>query len=453
MESHLLRSKIVCPDYHRHYPNITHGTGNYLFDDQGNKYLDASAGSCAVNLIGHGDPGIVQALAEQSQKVCILPAHYMSSNVVLDYLKKLCEFSGFGRRAWTCSSGSEAVENALKVALQYHMIRGDAKRYKIIGRENAYHGGSIFTLDVGGMSLRRGMFKPLLNDFAHAKAAYPYRCPDNQSQESYNLDCAESLRRCIEEEGPDTVAAFVCEPVVGAALGGVEPDPLYFERIRNICDEYGILLVVDEVMSGMCRTGKNFAIEHFNVQPDILAAGKGIGGGYYPLSAVIVNQRVADVFADNNEAFYGGHTHACSPQGAAIGTYVLDYLATHQINQKISEDGAYLRERLESLYQYPIVGNVRGIGFMAGIELVANKDTKEPFDHELMLSAQLGERLLERHIILYPGRGSVDGLRGDHILITPPLTLTREDIDLMVDALDAVIAEACEWIFAEQSMK
>lgn len=443
MESHLLRSKIVCPDYQRHYPNITHGVGNYLFDDLGNQYLDASAGSCAVSLIGHGHQGIVDALAAQSSQVSVLPAHYVTSENVQHYLKHLCEFSGFGRRAWTCSSGSEAVENAMKAALQYHMIRGDSDRYKIIGREGAYHGNSIFTLDVGGMPLRRAIYKPLLNDFAHAKPAYCYRCPVGKSAETCQVDCAESLRRCIEQEGPESVAAFICEPVVGAALGGVPPDPRYFKRIRKICDEYGILLIVDEVMSGMCRTGKNFAIEHFGVQPDILATGKGIGGGYFPLSAFIVNQRVADTFEGANEAFYGGHTHACTPQAASIGEYVLNYLEKNQTAANIVENGAYLWERLQTLYQHDIVGDIRGLGYMVGVEFVADRASKVPFDHEMNLSAQFGDRLLEKGIILYPGRGSVDGLRGDHILITPPLTLSREEIDLMVNAMNEVISEFC----------
>ncbi|KKE83740.1 aspartate aminotransferase family protein [Pseudoalteromonas luteoviolacea] len=439
MEKNLLRSKIVCPDYNKSYPSITHGLGCYLYDTDGTEYLDASAGSCAVSLIGHGDENIVTALAEQSKKVAVLPAHYLSAEVIQGYLKSLCEFSGFGHRAWTCSSGTEAVENAMKVALQYHQINGQPERFKILGRHGSYHGNSIFNLGVGGMPMRRASYKHLISDFAKVDASYSYRFADGDPD--YGIQSAESLRACIEQEGPETVAAFIAEPVVGAALGAVPAADGYFERIREICDEYGILLIVDEVMSGMGRTGRNFAIEHYNCEPDILATGKGIGGGYFPLSAFIVNKRVADAFVGNNQAFLGGHTHACTPQAAAVGQYVLDYIKEHNIVAKAEADGLYMKQQLQDLLQYDIVGDVRGVGYMIGIEFVSDKTTREPFAPELNVSANIGQRLLEQGVILYPGKGSVDGYAGDHILITPPLTLTREQIDHMCHCLAVAIEQ------------
>lgn len=441
MLNYLLRSKVVCPDYNKNYPRITHGNGCYLFDVQGKQYLDASAGSCAVNLIGHGHAGIVDVLAKQSQKASVLPSHYLTADIIHDYLHQLCNFSGFGRRAWTCSSGSEAVENAMKAALQYHQIKGDTRRYKIIGRHGSYHGNSIFTLDIGGMRLRREPYKPLLNDFAHAQPAFCYRCPANKEPNSCNVECADSIRSCIEQEGPETVAAFIAEPVVGAALGGVDPDPRYFKRVRDICDDYGILLIVDEVMSGMGRTGHNFAMEHWDCVPDILATGKGLGGGYFPLSAFIVNQHIAEAFSSCNEPFYGGHTHACTPQAAAVGQYVLDYIDKNQIVKKVAEKGCYLRKRLQSLLKYDIVGDIRGIGYLIGIEFVEEKATKCPFPNDFNVSSNIGDRLLQRGIILYPGIGSCNGMSGDHILITPPLTMELDEIDILCDALDLAIRE------------
>ncbi len=441
MEKYLLRSKIVCPEYETDYPVITHGKGCYLYDNKGNSYLDASAGSCAVSIFGHGFDSIVDVLAQQSKLCAILPAHYLTSEVVTRYLKSLCEFSGIGAKAWTCSSGSEAVENSMKAAIQYHYLNGDSQRYKIIGRTGSFHGNTLFDLDVGGMESRKAVYRPLLNNFSHAEPAYCYRCPFNQQPETCQLQCANSLRDCIEHEGAESVAAFIVEPIVGAALGGVEPDPRYLQEIRNICDEYGILLIVDEVMSGMGRTGKNFAYEHSGGKPDIIVTGKGVGGGYYPLSAFIVNAKVASKFEETQQAFWGGHTHACTPQAAVVGQYVLDYLDENRIIAETEKKGLYLRQQLKRLEKLPNVGNIRGLGLMQGVELVADKRTKKPFNRDLQVSERIGKKLKEKGVILYPGSGSVNGTEGDHILITPPLTITKKELVFMVDILEMVLVE------------
>ncbi|WP_220101234.1 aminotransferase family protein [Chitinophaga oryzae] len=439
---------IVCPDLDKQYARLTHGKGVYVFDETGKRYLDGASGSAAVSNIGYGIPEIGEIFREQSAKIVVTPAHGFSSPVVEAYLDKLVQFAPEGfKRAWTVMSGTDAVENAIKLAYQYHQIKGNVERYKVIGRWSSYHGNSIFTLDVGGMKLRRATYERWMNNFPHIPPAYAYRKPAEQSLEEYSKSCSDALEKCILEEGPETVAAFVFEPVVAAALGAVPPpDEKYLREIRRICTKYDVVMIADEILTGFGRLGENFGLDRWNVKPDIIAAGKGISGGYYPLSAVIANSNICKVFEDSKTPFLGGHTFACSPLGAAIGSFVIDYMQDMKINSHAARMGELFLGQLERLYKYDIVGDVRGAGLLAGVELVRDKSTRSPFPPALTLSKRIGERSIDKGVILYPGKGSVNGYEGDHIMITPPLILDEDHIETIVSTMEICIEEVQEEI-------
>lgn len=444
---HLLRSSIVCPDYSKIYPQVSHGKGVYLYDHDGKEYLDAAGGKAAVANIGHGRAELGDVIRRQVEKLSIFPTHYFRSRELDDYLEMLVDFASPGyTRGWTVSSGTEAVENALKAAIQYHQIRGEQQRYKILARWGSYHGNSVFTLDVGGMEIRRKSYAPLLRNFRHVSPAYCYRCPFSLDKDSCEVDCASELESCILEEGPETIAAFICEPVVGAALGAVPAPGKYFDRIRQICDKYGILLIADEVMTGFGRTGYNLGINYWNVLADIVVLGKGMASGYYPLSGLLLHENIANVFEEAGQPFLGGHTYSCNPLAAVIGAYVLNCIKEEGLVENSRTVGKYLLDGLQTLKEYPLVGDVRGMGLLAGIELVNDPVLKTPFPRHLKVARRLGEIAFEKGLILYPGEGSAGEGNGDHILITPPLVITEQDVDRMIRILHEslhVLMEEC----------
>lgn len=438
----LIHSMAVCPDMNKQYAKIQYGKGVYLYDEQGRRYLDGSSGSSAVSNLGHGRQEIVDVISQQVSKIAVLPTHAFNSDIVENYLQRLADFAPEGfKKSWTVMSGTEAVENAVKLALQYHQVRGENSRYKIISRWNTYHGNSVFMLDIGGMKARRQLYIKWLNNFPHISPAYNYRRPSQFSEQEYVQSLLQEFETTILETGPETVAAFIAEPVIAAAMGAVPPPKNYFRGMYEICQKYGILFISDEILSGFGRTGENFGINNYGVTPDIIAAGKGISGGYYPLSAVIASEKVMQPLEDTKTAFLGGHTFSCNPVGAAVGTAVLDIIEKEQLVRRSKDMGALFLKKLETLRQYDIVGDVRGVGLQCGIELVQDKLTKTPFPPELGLSKKIGEKSIQKGVVLYPGKGSVDGIAGDHILITPPLTINEEQLDEIVYALKECIEE------------
>lgn len=442
----LMHSMVVCPDMNKNYPKISYGNGIYLFDEKGKRYLDGSAGSSSVANIGHGRQEIADVISKQVAKITVLPTHAFSSDIVETYLDELVDFAPKGfQKAWTVMSGTEAVENAVKLALQYHQLRGDDKRYKIISRWNTYHGNSVFMLDIGGMKARRELYSRWLNNFPHISPAYSYRKPNVFTEEEYTQSLLYEFESTIIETGPETVAAFIAEPVIAAAMGAVPPPKNYFKGIHNICQKYGILFISDEILSGFGRTGENFGINNFGIVPDIIAAGKGISGGYFPLSAVLASEKVVEPFIEARTAFLGGHTFACNPVGAAVGSCVLDILRREDLIQNAKNMGALFIKKLEALYEFDIVGDIRGVGLQCGIELVQDKLTKVPFPSEVGLSRRINERAIQKGVVLYPGKGSIDGILGDHILITPALTINEEQLDEIV----SVIKESIEEVMME----
>ncbi len=415
------------------------GEGVYVWDAEGNRYIDGSAGPICVN-IGHGVKEVAEAVSRQMEKISFAHSSHFTTESVLVCAEKLAKFAPHGmNKTYFCSGGSEAVEAAAKLARQYHLQQGDHSRYKVVARWQSYHGNTLGALSMSGNIARRRRYAPMLLDFPHIPPAYCYRCPFGKNRETCSLECAWALEAEIKANGPQYISAFIAEPVVGATLGTCPAPDGYFQVIREICDEFGVLFIADEVMTGLGRTGKNWGIQHWGVEPDLIATAKGLSGGYMPLGACIVSDRIADAF---NEPFAHGHTYGSHPVACAVGAAVLDYVVKHNLIQRSADLGEYLHERLHELYEHPTVGDVRGMGLFAGVEFVKEKDSKRPFPAEVGFSNRVLKRCMGNGLLVYPGTASVDGFLGDHIQVAPPLVVTREEIDEIVSILDRSIGEA-----------
>ena len=438
-----LNSQLIVADYARSYPEIVRGEGVYLYDSEGRRYLDAAGCTAAVTHIGHGDARVAEALAAQAKTLAVHPTHLFHSPLVEAYFERLCAFAPDGfSRAWTISGGTEAVENSLKLAYQYHRAKGRPKRTRFVGRWDSYHGNSVTALDVGGMVGRRSFYTALMpSQHLHLRSCQPYRRPAGQSEQAYEDELVTELADLVEAH-PDEIAAFVAEPLVGSALGAVGPTPAYFERIAEICRAHDILIIADEVMTGFGRTGRNFGCEHFGTHADVLACAKGISGGYLPLGALLVRDEVAEVLRDSGDPFFSGQTYACIPLAAAVGLAVLDRIEGDGLVDNAREVGGYLKAQLSTLLEHPHVGDVRGEGLFLGIEFVADKTTKAPLDPDWRFSKRVEAAALQHGLVTLGARGTVDHVLGDHMLFAPPLILTTAQADELVAGLSASIDDA-----------
>jgi adenosylmethionine-8-amino-7-oxononanoate aminotransferase len=423
------------------YPAAVRAEGVYIYDSDGRVYIDGSGGAVVV-AIGHGVKEIREAMCQQAGQIAFAHGSQFTSQAAVALAEKIIAISPEGmNRVYFLSGGSEAVETAVKMARQYQVDRGVPSKYKVISRWTSYHGNTLGALALSGHTGRRKYYLPLLQHTPHIAPAYCYRCPFGRQPESCQLECAEELEKTILYEGPDAVSAFIAEPVVGATAGALVPKDGYFQRIREICDRHDVLLIVDEVMSGVGRTGKNFAIDHWGVVPDMIVGCKGLASGYTPVFCVVTKEAVHTAIKEGNGSFVHGHTYSQNPLSCAIGCAVLDYLRDHDLVSRCAARGVYLLRKLQSLYRHPIVGEARGLGLMAGVEFVKNRETKEPFDPKIKLNALIGSRAFDKGLITYPGGGGADGIRGDHILLAPPFIITEEQIDRLVEILDESIGE------------
>ncbi|MBN2334223.1 aspartate aminotransferase family protein [Candidatus Bathyarchaeota archaeon] len=421
-----------------HLIEMVRAEGIYLWDKEGRRYIDGSAGPICVN-IGHGVKEVRDAVNAQMEQVSYVHSSHFTTDSVTDCADKIAAFApeGFGR-VYFCSGGSEATEAAAKMTRQYWLLKGEPKRSKIIARWQSYHGNTLGALSLSGNIARRRRFFPMLLDFPHIPPAYCYRCWFGKTCDSCDLECARALDTTIKATGPEYVSAFIAEPIVGATLGTVPAAPGYFQLIREICDVHDILFISDEVMTGLGRTGKNWGIDHWNTVPDIIATAKGLAGGYMPLGATIASDKVFEAFG---EPFAHGHTYGSHPVACAAGAAVLDYVVKHRLVERSAEMGKYLNEKLKVLYDHPTVGDVRGIGVFAGVEFVKDKETKEPFPPELRYNSRVVDKCFDNGLLVYPGVGTVDGVKGDHIQVAPPLVVTKEEIDEIVELLDRSIGD------------
>jgi len=443
-------SAVLRRSFRKTFPPAVRGEGVYLWDARGKQYLDFS-GSAAVSFIGHGVAEIAAAMAAQAKQLEFVHSSQFTTPIAEEYAAELLEFAGKnfagGCVYFTCG-GSESVETALKLARQYQVEIGQARRHQVISRGQSYHGSTLGALSVSGNKRRREIYRPMVREFAHVAYPYCYRCA---------FDCIDGCRNCGQEYAAELeqaieaangeVAAFIVEPVSGATLGAVVPPPGYLQRVAEICRRCGVLLIADEVMTGMGRTGRNFAVEHWQVAPDILVTAKGLASGYAPLGAVLVSKRVADAIADGSGAFLHGFTYNSHPISLAAGRAVLRSLQGQKLVEAADSErqgscASTLRRGLESLREAKSVGDVRGIGLLWGVEFVADKSTKQPFAPELNFAGRVAQASVKRGLLVYPMQGCVDGVSGDHVLIAPPAVITAEQIDWAVKQLREAIDEA-----------
>jgi adenosylmethionine-8-amino-7-oxononanoate aminotransferase len=428
MNKHVINSQLICANYKEDYPLMEKGEGIYLFDSEGRKYFDASGATAVVTNIGHGVQEVADVLSEQARKLAVYPTHLFYNQELENYLKKLCSFAPKGfNHAWTISGGTEAIENAVKLSYQYHRSK-KRRRTKVLGRWGSYHGNSLLALDIGGNFIRRDYYTDLMVEHPHVSPCFSYRKEKGLSDKDYEDILIEEFEKTVQEHSDDIIC-FVAEPIVGAALGCVGPTEGYFRRLKKICEREDILFVCDEVMTGFGRTGKNFGFQHFDVTPDIIACAKGISSGYFPLGAVIAHDRVIEVLQESGKPFFSGQTYSCIPLAARVGSRVLDYHLEHKLIENSQIMGKRLSDKLLKLLELPFVGDIRGQGLFIGIEFVQNQETKEAIEPQKMFFKQVEKACLKEGVIVYGGRGTVDYTRGDHMMITPPLTITSREVD------------------------
>jgi adenosylmethionine-8-amino-7-oxononanoate aminotransferase len=436
-------TRILHRAIHSRMPVAVGGRGIELFDAGGKAYIDASGGA-AVSCLGHAHPAVLAALHEQLDRLAYAHTGFFTSETAEALADLLIEDAppGLGH-VYLVSGGSEAVEAALKMARQYFVEKGEPQRRHIIARRQSYHGNTLGALAAGGNEWRRAQFKPLLIETHHIDPCYAYRLQEpGESDEAYAERAARQLEDKILELGADEVIAFVAETVVGATAGAVPPVADYLKRIRAICDRYGVLLILDEVMCGMGRTGTLHACEQDGVTPDLMTIAKGLGGGYQPVGAVLLSEKIYNAFADGSGFFQHGHTYMGHPMAAAAGLAVQQVIRRENLLANVVAMGAELERQLtERLGNHHHVGDIRGRGLFRGVELVADRASKRPFDPKLKLNALIKKEAMARGLMVYPMGGTIDGRLGDHVLLAPPFIVDRADIGRIVERLgDAIDA-------------
>ncbi len=428
-------------------PRAVGGEGCYLIDENGKRYFDGSGGA-AVSCLGHGDREVTEAVKAQLDRLAFAHSGFFTSAPAEALADLLVEHAPEGiERVYLVSGGSEAVEAALKLARQYHLERGEPERRHIIARRQSYHGNTLGALATGGNAWRRAQFEPMLAPVSHIAPCYEYgERAEDESPQAYGQRVADELEAEIERLGPASVMAFVAEPVVGATLGAVTAVPGYFARIREICDRHGVLLILDEVMCGMGRTGHLFACEAEGVRPDIITIAKGLGAGYQPIGAMLCSGEIYHTIADGSGFFQHGHTYLGHPVAASAGLAVLRAILERDLVAQVRLRGAQLRAGLEAaLGAHDHVGDIRGRGLFLGIELVEDRASKTPFAPERALAARVKRAAFAAGLICYPMAGTRDGKRGDHILLAPPFIMDEAQVDEVVGKLAGAIEEALAW--------
>ncbi|MEM9060499.1 MAG: aspartate aminotransferase family protein [Pseudomonadota bacterium] len=439
------RDSHVFPRHSKNVPPIAvAGEGCYLIDAEGKRYFDGSGGA-AVSCLGHGDPVVTQAIKDQADKLAFAHTGFFSSEPAEELADLLIANAPAGiERVYYVSGGSEAVEAALKLARQYHLERGEPQRRHLIARRQSYHGNTLGALAAGGNAWRKKQFEPLLVDFSHISPCYEYRDrADDESPEAYGHRVADELEAEIQRLGPDSVMAFLAEPVVGATIGAVPPVEGYFKRVREICDRYGVLLILDEVMCGMGRTGTLFACEQDGISPDIVTIAKGLGGGYQPIGAMLCTSEIHDTIAGGSGFFQHGHTYLGHPIACAAGLAVVKSLLDRDLVARSDAMGEKLQGALVSAFgQHPNIGDIRGRGLFRALEIVEDRETKAPFDPALGINKRIKKAAFEAGLICYPMGGTIDGVHGDHVLLAPPFILEDEHIAEITEKLSTAVSQA-----------
>ena len=438
--------------FHRHTrmnpPYASGGDGPYIIDAEGKRYLDASGGA-AVSCLGHHHPVVIEAIKNQLDRIPYAHSSFFTSEPAERLADVLVEQApGDLNHVYFVSGGSEAVEACLKLARQYFDEQGQRQRRYFIARLQSYHGNTLGALSVGGNMWRRRQFEPLLIDAHHISPCYAYRGKlDDESEEAYGQRVANELESKLQELGPENVIAFICEPVVGATLGAVPAVSGYLKRIREICDQYGILLILDEVMCGMGRTGSMYACEEDGIAPDLMSIAKGLGAGYQPIGAMMVSKKIYDVIANGSGFFQHGHTYMGHSTACAAGLAVQKVIRDEDLLANVRRQGENLDAALHERFgNHLYIGDIRGRGLFRGLELVSDRTTKATFEPSMQLHNRIKQLAMERGLMCYPMGGTIDGVHGNHILIAPPYIIDESHIAELVDklgsAVDTAIAQA-----------
>ena len=439
----------IHPVIGQQYVRLVSGKGVFVTDDTGKEYLDAVAGIGVVAL-GYGRDDLVEAYADQARQLPFAQSMRFENDAAERLAARLTAFAPPGL-SWSFFSngGSEALDSAVKLVRQYWLDRGQPEKWKVIGRRPGFHGNTLMALSVGYHAGRRARYLPYITDLPHLRAPWIYRCEhDDPMDGPYCDDCSGvSLEALIESEGPESVAAFIAEPLIGAAAPAVTPPPGYYQTIREICDRYDVLFISDEVMTGVGRTGRNFGIQHWDVAPDLMLFAKGISAGYAPLAGVMAHDRVIDVIRAGSGKYENTFTWGGNPMACAVGAATLEAIVREEIVDGVAQAEPVFFGQLEGLRRHPIVGDIRGMGLMAGVEFV-QPGTRDPFPAEAGLTARIDRATREAGLLVYPCAGIIDGTVGDSILMVPPLVISRDEIGLLVDRLDSAIETVSREVLA-----
>ncbi|UEP38191.1 aspartate aminotransferase family protein [Burkholderia ambifaria] len=429
-------------------PVAVAGDGIEIIDSTGKRYIDACGGA-AVSCLGHSNQRVIDAIKRQVQQLPYAHTSFFTTDVAEELADRLVDAAPAGlEHVYFVSGGSEAIEAALKLARQYFVEKGELQRRHFIARRQSYHGNTLGALAIGGNAWRREPFLPLLIEAHHVSPCYAYRDQHaGETDEAYAQRLADELEQKIVELGAENVAAFVAETVVGATAGAVPPVQTYLKKIRAVCDKYGVLMILDEIMSGMGRTGYLFACDEDGVTPDLLTIAKGLGAGYQPIGATLVSDRIYRTIVDGSGFFQHGHTYLGHATACAAALEVQRVIAEEKLLDNVKARGEQLRASLRAHYgAHPHVGDVRGRGLFVGVELVRDRDSKATFDPALKLHAAVKREAMQRGLMVYPMGGTIDGVNGDHILVAPPFVCTAQQIDTIVErlsgAIDAALASA-----------
>ena len=445
-------SNLIPRNYNSSYLNASHGKGIYIYDADGKAYIDGCSGAL-VSSLGHGNREIIDAIVEQYRKIEFAHPSRWSCGIVEKAAAEVADFAPDGLDdVWFVCGGSEAVESAIKLARQYYYERdgADTSKHLTVGRWYSYHGSTLGTMSVSASIARKRVFLPLLKDHPKIENTYCYRCPYGKTYPSCGIMCAHKLEETVRRIGPQYITSFIAEPVVGSSICALTPPEEYWPIVRDICTKYDILLIADEVMSGVGRTGANFAVDHWKVVPDIIAAAKGLAAGYTPTGAIIAKKYITDAIKNGSGGFVHGHTYNSNPVSAAAVVAVMKFMKKNGVVNNAKEIGKKLKTGLEKIASNnPVVGEVRGIGMHLGVELVEDKLSKKPFSPGLKAAQTAAQKLIDRQLIVYPSTGTVDGIEGDNFLLAPPLITTAAEAEDILERLSEGLEDAAKELLSK----
>jgi adenosylmethionine-8-amino-7-oxononanoate aminotransferase len=433
----------------RSYRTIVRAEGIRLWDSEGREYIDGDSGAISVVSVGHGVADVVDAMAEQARRFAYVHDGQFLHEVGEALAEEIAAFApGALNRSTFTSGGSEAVETAVKLARQYHLLRRSGDKHLVISRNRSYHGATLFALSLSGVPARQEPYAPYMRSDPKIAAPYTYR--SHHGADAPGAAYADELERVIADVGAENVSAFIAEPIVAAAGPAITPPPGYYQRVREICDAYDVLFIADEVVTGFGRTGRNFGIEHWDAEPDIIVSAKGLAGGYVPLGTVIMSDSIASTFADARVSFTHSLTYGSHPVACAAALAVLRIIKRDGLVENAARRGERLFKRLGELAEaQPLIGDVRGKGLLAGIEVVSDGETKAPFPPALELARVIHEAAQERGLMVYPGAGA-DGVAGDQILVSPPLIVTDDEVDTIVERLALALEDVAAALLTQR---